>query len=371
LSRRMGLHINFFWLKRSIPVIISTLLMLTSLIVFTGCSGEEQERTEIRVLCAGSLMVPLNELEKAFEDLHPDIDIMTEGHGSIQVIRHVTELYEEADVMAVADHSLIPIMMYNQKIPETEESYADWYIEFATNTLGIAYTPTSRYADEIDANNWYQILARPDIKLGISDARLDACGYRALMLLSLAESFYHDGSIFQGVLDIFNPPLEVTEDGGITTINVPEILRPESDKIVLRGSSIRMLALLESGDIDYAFEYRSVAEQHQLNFLSLPPEINLGSGEHLGMYKQVKCKLDFHRFSSVQPEFIGQPIIYGITIPRNAPHPKVAQDYLKFLLGPEGQQIFNESQHPMIPPVADNPGNLPDDLKNMITGDTL
>jgi len=36
-------------------------------------------------------------------------------------------------------------------------------------------------------------------------------------------------------------------------------------------------ALLESGDIDYAFEYLSVARQHRLEFLSLPSEIDLGS----------------------------------------------------------------------------------------------
>jgi molybdate/tungstate transport system substrate-binding protein len=342
------------------------LVMLSSLLLCNGCVLKNQSKTQIRVLCAGSLMVPFTELETAFETLHPDIDILTEGHGSIQVIRHVTELYEESDLMAVADHSLIPMMMYDNKIPETNDSYADWYIKFATNTLGIAYTNTSRYAKEIDDKNWYEILARPDIKLGISDARLDACGYRALMLLSLAESYYHDDSIFQNVLGAFNPALNMTISDGTTTILVPEILRPESDRIVLRGSSIRMLALLESGDIDYAFEYRSVTQQHQLNFLNLPQEINLGSDNHLELYKHVTCKLDFHRFSSVQPEFTGQPIIYGITIPQNAPHFDIAQEYLAFLLGPEGQQILINANQPVLQPMADNPTNLSIDLQALV-----
>lgn len=329
-----------------------SLFIFIPLIFVTSCLGEP-DRMEIKVLCAGSLILPFSEIEEAYEALNPDIDILTEGHGSIQVIRHVTELREEADVMAVADFSLIPMMMYNIKIPETDTSYADWYIKFATNTLGIAYTSTSRYADKINDGNWYEILTRPDIKLGLADPRLDACGYRALMLLALAESFYDDNSILESVTGEFNPAIETTTDDTGNIVTVPEILNPESDRIVLRGSSIRLLALLESGDIDYAFEYRSVAEQHNLEFLELPPEINLGFAKYSAMYQQVKCRLDFHRFSSVQPEFSGLPIIYGITIPNNAPHHEKAGEYIDFILGEQGQEILNNYHQPIITPEFD------------------
>jgi molybdate/tungstate transport system substrate-binding protein len=343
------------------------LLIPFSIAALGACSGIQEKKTEMRVLCAGSLIMPFTDIEKAFEAKYPDIDVLVEGHGSIQVIRHVTELYEEADVVAVADHSLIPMMMYNVKIPETDESYADWYISFATNSLGLAYTPASRYAGEINEGNWYEILAKPDIKFGLSDPRLDACGYRTLMVLSLAESFYRDDAIFNEVLGAFNPPVEVSKDNKLTTVIVPEILHPESERIVLRGSSIRMLALLESGDIDYAFEYLSVAKQHRLNFLSLPSEINLGSVEQSEQYGRVKCKLDFHRFSSVQPEFTGQPIVYGITIPHNAPHPEEAVIFLQFLCGPEGKDIFNLNYQPLLEPArADNETGIPQELRTIL-----
>jgi molybdate/tungstate transport system substrate-binding protein len=320
----------------------------------------------MRVLCAGSLMVPLNELEKAFESLHPEIDVLTEGHGSIQVIRHVTELYEEADVLTVADDSLIPMMMYDAKIPETDTCYADWHIKYATNSLGIAYTPSSKYADEISVSNWYEILARPDIKVGFADARLDACGYYTLMMLSLAELYYDKDTILEDVLDEFSPALTTVREGTVTTVVVPEILRPENNKTVLRSSSIRLLALLESGDIDYSFEYESVARQHNLGFVSLPPEISLSTAGQSEFYRQVRCRLDFQRFSSVQPEFTGQPIIYGITIPRNAPYPEGALEYITFLLGIEGQKIFKDSFHPLLPPTVDNPDSLPPALKDLL-----
>jgi len=356
----------FSRIVRYISLVLLVAVIVASAAALTACPGGEPAKIRMRVLCAGSLMLPFTELEKAFEAKYPATDVLIEGHGSIQVIRHVTELYEEADIVAVADHSLIPMMMYNVTVPDTNESYASWYVSFATNSLGIAYTPASRYASEINENNWYEILTRAGVKLGLSDARLDACGYRALMLLYLAEAYYQDDTIFEKVLGEFKPPLEV-QPGETATIIVPEILNPLSERVVLRGSSIRLLALLESGDIDYAFEYRSVTEQYNLNFLGLPPEINLSEAEYSELYKQVNCRLDFQRFSSVKPEFTGQPIIYGITIPRNAPHYEEAVRFLEFLLGPEGQQILRQNyQPPMVPPQAEDIDKVPAELRALL-----
>jgi len=133
-------------------------------------------------------MVPFARIEKEFESQNPDIDVEIQAHGSIQVIRQVTELGQDVDVVAVADYSLIPMLMYATKMPDGKP-YADWYIKPATNTMVLAYTPQSKYASEINADNWYQIVSRPDVKFGLADPRMDAVGYRTLMLDSLAESY--------------------------------------------------------------------------------------------------------------------------------------------------------------------------------------
>jgi molybdate/tungstate transport system substrate-binding protein len=350
---------------KTIVLLIALLTICAGITGLTACSGESP--TKIRVLCAGSLMVPFQELEREFEAKYPDIDVLIEGHGSIQVIRHVTEIHEEADVMAVADHSLIPMMMYNVKIPDTDDDYADWYIKFATNSLGIAYTSASKYAGEINEQNWYEIMSRPDVRVGFADARLDACGYRTLMLLNLAETYYSNDDITGGVLGEFNPAITATIENETRVIAIPEILNPLSERTILRGSSIRMLALLDSGDIDYTFEYRSVAEQHGLRFIELPPEINLGDAGYSALYSRVKCLLDFHRFSSVQPEFEGQPIIYGITVPNNAPHPGEAEQFIEFLLGAEGSRILAQNHQPALEAVeAENIDNVPVSLKQFL-----
>ena len=350
--------------KKQILITVALTLLLLPLLN-TGCG---KAKTPLPVIVAGSLMVPIEDLETEFERLHPDIDVQIEGHGSIQVIRQVTELGKEADVLIVADHSLIPMMMYNTTIAGGDEHYADWYLSFATNALGLAYTNTSKYGNEINQSNWYEILARPDVTVGIADARVDSCGYRAFMTCQLAESYYNNSSIFETLFGgSFTRPVTVSLEDGIQTIRVPEILEPKDKHLALRGNSIWLLFLLDSGEIDYAFQYRSVAKQHGYNFLALPPEIDLSSRDYAAAYSNVRVKMDFQRFGSVQPEFTGEPIIYGLTIPNNAPHPDIAQEFVSFVLSAQGRAILADNEQPAIAPAqADNPAALPDKLKRLL-----
>ena len=77
-------------------------------------------------------------------------------------------------------------------------------------------------------------------------------------------------------------------------------------------------------------------------------------------------ELDFQRYASVKPEFAGEPIRYGVTIPSNAREPEAAEQLLAFLLGPEGQRIMAENYQPMITPaLTDNLGDLPEAIKTV------
>ena len=347
---------------------IFTILMLAILLLPLLSAGCGTPKTSLYIIVAGSLVAPMEDVAAQFEQLHPDVVVQIEGHGSIQVIRQVTELGKEADVLMTSDYSLIPMMMYNTTIPGTNESYADWYLAFATNAMGIAYTNTSKYSDEINQSNWYEIMSRPDVTIGISDASLDSCGYRAFMTCQLAQGYYGNSSIFESLFgDNFKWPVTVALENGTQTIHVPEILEPNGSKLVLRGDSTLLLYLLDSGDVDYAFEYRSVALQHGCKFLSLPPQIDLSSAEYAQTYAGVRVVLDFQRFASVVPVFDGQPIIYGLTITNNAPHPDIAQEFVSFVISNQGQAILtNDDLPPLSPTQADNPSALPDELKALL-----
>jgi molybdate/tungstate transport system substrate-binding protein len=196
----------------------------------------------------------------------------------------------------------------------------------------ITFTNKSRYASEITEDNWYEVLSRPDVKVGLSNPMLDAAGYRALMVAKLAENEYHSSNLFATLLgEHFDPPLLVTTADQVATIVLPEIVKPSDDHIVVRDGSIFLISLLEAGGVDYAFEYRSVAEGKNLRLIRLPPSINLGSPEYADNYRNVNVILGFQRFSSIGTERKGVPIVYAVTIPNNAGHPEIAKEFVAYI----------------------------------------
>ncbi|MCG7852051.1 MAG: tungstate ABC transporter substrate-binding protein WtpA, partial [Methanosarcinaceae archaeon] len=144
---------------------------------------ETQDITVLKIFHAGSLTVPFEELEAKFEELHPGVDVQREPAGSAACIRKITELGSEADILASADYNLIPKMM----MPD----FADWYVAFAKNQIVLAYTDDSKYSDEVNQDNWYDILLKKDVRFGRSEPNSDPCGYRTILTIKLAELYYN------------------------------------------------------------------------------------------------------------------------------------------------------------------------------------
>ena len=327
-----------------------------------------QPKTTLVIYAAGSLITPFNDLQKAFESKYPNIGVESEYHGSIQVMRQVTDLHVPIDVVATADQSLIPLVMYGTNNPDTGKPYANWYLRFATNKLGLAYTAKSKYANEINAQNWMDILMRPDVKVGFADPRFDAVGYRTLMVFAIAEKVYNKADLLGDMFDgQFSYPISAIRDDSGTIIHVPEILETKDKAhVVLRGASMEVIALLQSGDVDYAFEYESVIQQDGLKLVALPDSLNLGSPAQQAVYNSVTVQLDFQRFAKIKPIFRGEQIGYGITIPTNAPHPQEAELFIQFLLSPQGRKIMNDDHHPLFDTItAVDYANVPKSLQGL------
>jgi molybdate/tungstate transport system substrate-binding protein len=299
----------------------------------TAAPESSAAEKKLIIFHAGSLTLPVEELSKAFQVEHPDVTFETEASGSNDAARKISELEREADLMMSADYTVIDKLL----IPD----FADWNVRFARNTMVIAYTDQSQYADEIDADNWYDILTRDGVIYGHSEPDADPCGYRTLLVWQLAEKHY-------GV-----PGLSA---------KLEEHCPPEN----VRPKSVELIALLESGDMDYAWEYRSVAVQHGMNFVELPDEINLSMVEQADFYSQASVDIAGKEPGTTMT-MVGSPIVYGVTIPKNAPNPELAVEFVEFLLGPEGQAIMEQQgQPPIVPPVSADFDMLPDALKDMV-----
>jgi molybdate/tungstate transport system substrate-binding protein len=315
----------------------------------------QPEEKVLKVFCAGSLTLPFEDIEAQFEADNPNVDVQLEPAGSVACVQKITESDEKCDVLASADYSLIPSMMMT-----TESNYADWYIIFAVNRMTLAYTDNSKYADEITADNWYEILRRSDVKWGFSDPNLDPCGYRSPMVIQLAEHEYGDDMIFEDLIEA-NSDITVSEEAGTYLINANMTdLNPNTNRLMIREKSVELVTFVQEGGLDYAFEYSSVAKQHGLKYLELPPSIDLSSTDYENLYKTVKIE-------KTTTTSTGAPIVYGLTIPTNAPNPTLAAEFVEYIINEFGQTVFNNNgQPPVVPALADDVSKVPQSLQSYV-----
>ena len=153
-------------------------------------------------------------------------------------------------------------------------------------------------------------------------------------------------------------------------IEVPEILETSAgSNVVLRGASIQLVALLESGDLDCAFEYESVARQHGLEYVRLPAAIDLGDEASATSTGPSQVKLDFRRFASVRPEFTGRRSATRSPSRRTRPDPELARQFAAFLLGPDGRRILEADHQPLLsPPELDDAAAAPEEVRRACAG---
>lgn len=292
-------------------------LVCALLLLFAVASGYAEPAGELVIYNAGSLAVPLQKMIEKFQLLYPDVTVVSKGGGSTAMARLISADGEKADIMASADYKVID----NNLIPD----FAVWNIRFATNQLVLCYTDKSRYAKEINNANWYEILQRKDVSWGHSDPNLDPAGYRSLMVMQLAEKYYDVPHLYGDLL----------------------ANRPEKN---VKEKAVQLVQLLQSGELDYGWEYRSVAVQHGLKYVTLDDKINLGSYSEDDFYSQAEVRVT-GKEPGTWKVIKGQSITYGVTMVKSSANPEAAQAFLEFMLSPDnGLKILADlGQPPFIP----------------------
>lgn len=316
---------------------VRALVAVAVLVLFFAGSASAEPSGKLVIFHAGSLTVPFTAMEKAFEAKYPNVDVQRQSGGSTKLARMISELGKPADIMASADYLVIDKMLVPQ--------LADWNTRFATNQIVLCYTPSSRYASEINAENWTEILQRPDVVWGHSDPNLDPCGYRSLMTLQLAEKFADQPGLYDKLL----------------------ANRPEKN---VRPKSVELISMMESGNMDYAFEYMSVAVQHNLKYVVFDDHINLGSYAMDPFYKNAVVKVTGKKPGTFM-ELRGSSITYGVTMLKAAANPEAAEAFLAYLLDENGglKVLREQGQPPIVPAsvaTAAMHDALPQGLKGLV-----
>jgi molybdate/tungstate transport system substrate-binding protein len=259
-------------------------------------------------------------MHEAFKRLHPEAEIADVGGGGVKMARDIA-LGAPCDVYASVDYSNIPDLL----IPR----FANWYVVFASTGFVLRYTEKSPFAEEINEDNWIEIVQRNDVPLWRSDPEGDPAGYRSLMVYQLAEGYY-----------------------GIP--GLCEKLAAKSGKRYLSA------ALLAERDKGYCFSYSS----HLMGGkgLALPDEINLSNEAFSDRYRQAKVTI-----RSLEPgktvTIRGEAIRLGATIPTTCANRKLAVAWMRMLLGETGRAILEKAgKRPLKPAFGGDLDKVPEPL---------
>ena len=176
--------------------------------VVGGCSGGTSNAPKatttalpsgpvtLNVWAASSLSAPLDKVDQLFEAANPSVTVNLHKESSVKIARDVTQLGQPANVVFVADYSIIPTYFFTP----TTAPKATWYAGFATTPFGLAYTSQSKYASEITSSNWYTVLAQSGVSIAYANPDVDPGGYRFIWALELAQTMYNLPNLMASVL---------------------------------------------------------------------------------------------------------------------------------------------------------------------------
>jgi molybdate/tungstate transport system substrate-binding protein len=285
--------------------------------------------TTLTIFAAGTLAVPFRQISGLFEKEHPNVTVQAQFGGSVKMARKIINLHQQADIYAAADYSVVPKYMF------AAPAHASWYAGFARNAITFMYTAKSKFANEINSENWYKVLARKGVEIGRSNPNTDPSGYQTLQMLKLAEKYYKAPGLEKSVL-----------------ANAP--------RTNMRDTETSLISALQIEQIDYLAIYRSDALQRHLKYLRLPAKINLSNPADAAYYKAGLAK-------TKNGVLHGKPIVYAVTVVKGAKHASLADKYVALLLSPQGQAIMKKSGFgAMKPAYAVGLSQMPASLRKLV-----
>ena len=314
-------------------IVLSAIVFYTlsdSLTVVATTANDTQvspaQKDPVSVMYAASLI-------KTFEDsLGPAFQANTgypyqgEARGSVQIANMMLDGLRRPDVFVSA--GTIPIM----KLMNATDPLADWLVKFGAAEMVIAYSPDSRFFNDLEKARtgeipWYQVLSNPDLKFGRTDPELDPKGYYTIITAELANKYYNDSGIKQRILG---------EDRNSKQIFPEETLK----------------TILEQGQLDAVAAYKHEAVARGLPYITLPPNINLADPTFSNFYKTSSYTLENGNGQTV----LGEPIYFSFTIPVTVKNLAGATSFATFILSPNGESILEDQGLNFIKPVVE--GNM-------------
>ncbi len=224
-----------------------------------------------------------------------------------------------------------------------------WAVAFAGDQMVLAYaggTPSTAVSAVLAAGSaasssnttraWYDFFANltsGSVKVGIANPNADPAGYRGWIVLEAAGLTYASNSTYFANRMTFN------------------------NANVTGASAANLVAPLQTGNIDFLFIYKSAAISHNLNYVSLEKQINLGDAK-LGQYYS---KFSYTTTGGVQK---GAAIVLFVTVPLNATQTQTALDFVVYVVQ-HAQSMASYGLSVFSPPTLYNSTAVPSTISQL------
>lgn len=289
--------------------------------------------------------------------MHPDVVVSDVSGGSVALARRLASGAQACDVYASADYLDIDRMLKPARLADYSVMFAQGgmvlaYLATDPRTQGIAAAGEFRPPMSIPAAapDWHQRLLAPGVRIGGAHPFLDPGGYRADMILQLAQRRY-------GIANLYNALLERYQV-------VPAAIDPGVPAPVLgRDFSFQFI---------YAHSAAAAAQRDSAyRYVRLPNRIDLSDPAQAASYAEASVTMPGLGIAGAATSITipGARAAWGVTIPRTSANKDSALAFVALMLGPIGTAALNANGPPPLTPAlvsSADYGRIPSMLRALV-----
>jgi molybdate/tungstate transport system substrate-binding protein len=183
--------------------------------------------------------------------------------------------------------------------------WVSWYASFAASPEVLAYYPKSKFASDLKTMPWYDVITKPDFRLGRTNPTQDPGGVLAAEALEQTAKAKNLPALKKLATETSDEYAEDTEQAGV-----------------------------QNGQLDASFMYEADANSQDSPFVKLTG-VNLAGD-------------------------------YTIALLKGAPHTAAAEAFIKFLLGPTGQKEMKADHFEIVSPAKVTGSGVPSGLSSLL-----
>jgi molybdate/tungstate transport system substrate-binding protein len=177
-----------------------------------------------------------------------------------------------------------------------------WRIDFACDSVVLAVGIRAPEVSRAE-KDWSTVLADYPVRIGRANENVSPIGYRTLLVWKLEEQRRQ--------------------------LKLSDRLVAKTEKVV--DDVERLTPLLKQGEIDYAFVYRSTCIAHDLRYIELDRNVNLGAYDV--DYQRAEVAITKQRAGRAETMTVrGTPIFWTVSIPDEGARTEAALRFLRLLL---------------------------------------